>query len=302
MERFEVRFVARGDETQLLTSHTDATFIGAVIDSVEIVDRPISHVVIAPPARNGGGSRATPEDLVVTAGLLDLPSGPARFDRSWERVLVHLCGTPDPQLVQEWIDRAADVVADKAVSRVAWFEVSDASDGDGHWGELHVTGARDQAAVDDLLGDPAWIAGQPTLDQLVGRRYQLVTRPLLNRLETILRSPHPQWPAPRRLAVYGSLAPGCPNHHVLADLRGRWLVGTVRGHLRGDGWGAEMGYPGLDLDGDGDEVTVHVLDSVDLAAHWDRLDEFEGPGYQRVRVAVSTDDGDIDAQLYILSS
>ena len=187
MERFEVRFVAHGDETVLLTSHTDAVFIGAVIDAVGVLDRPISHVVIAPPS----GGRSDPGnngDLVVTAGLLDIPSGPARFDSSWERVLVHLCGTPDPQLVQEWMDQAAEVVADKALSRVAWFEVSDASDGDHHWGELHVTGARDQAAVDDLVRDPAWIAGQPMLDRLVGKRYQLITRPVLHRLEAIAAS------------------------------------------------------------------------------------------------------------------
>ena len=111
----------------------------------------------------------------------------------------------------------------------------------------------------------------------------------------------PESPAPARLAVYGSLAPGCPNHHVLADLAGRWIVGTVRGRLLEDGWGAQMGYPGLVLDEEGDAVAVHVLESADLADHWDRLDEFEGPGYRRVRVRVTTDEGDVDAQLYVLS-
>jgi hypothetical protein len=33
----------------------------------------------------------------------------------------------------------------------------------------------------------------------------------------------------RRLAVYGSLAPGRPNHHQLSDLSGRWIKGTVQG-------------------------------------------------------------------------
>jgi hypothetical protein len=57
-----------------------------------------------------------------------------------------------------------------------------------------------------------------------------------------------------RLAVYGTLGPGGPNHHILADLDGRWIDGTVRGHLREEGWGSELGYPGIVLDPDGPEV------------------------------------------------
>lgn len=34
-----------------------------------------------------------------------------------------------------------------------------------------------------------------------------------------------------RLATYGGLAPGRPNHCQLSDLPGRWLVAQVRGSL-----------------------------------------------------------------------
>ncbi|MEM9132950.1 MAG: gamma-glutamylcyclotransferase [Actinomycetota bacterium] len=108
--------------------------------------------------------------------------------------------------------------------------------------------------------------------------------------------------AQHRLAVYGTLGPGCPNHHVLADVAGRWLPGTVRGTLRTRGWGAELGFPGIVLDPSGDEVTVDLLESTDLPDHWRRLDEFEGPGYRRTAVTVSTPEGDLEASIYELAA
>ncbi|MEM9565938.1 MAG: gamma-glutamylcyclotransferase [Actinomycetota bacterium] len=107
--------------------------------------------------------------------------------------------------------------------------------------------------------------------------------------------------ASARLAVYGTLGPGGPNHHVLADLGGRWFPGTVRGHLRAEGWGSDLGYPGIELDPDGPEVAVEVLESAALPEHWDRLDAFEGPGYRRVDVAVATRDGSVVAAIYELA-
>ena len=104
-----------------------------------------------------------------------------------------------------------------------------------------------------------------------------------------------------RLAVYGSLAPGRPNHHQLRDLAGRWIEGTVRGQLRHEGWGAELGYPGLVLDPDGPTIGVQVFDSLDLAEHWARLDEFEGSGYRRMVTTVSTAEGDLRASIYVLA-
>jgi len=105
----------------------------------------------------------------------------------------------------------------------------------------------------------------------------------------------------RRLAVYGTLAPGRPNHHLLRGLSGRWIEGTVRGLLYEEGWGAEQGYPGLILDPDGPTVAVQLLDSPDLPEQWIRLDEFEGSGYRRTVTTVSTAEGDLPASIYVLA-
>jgi len=106
--------------------------------------------------------------------------------------------------------------------------------------------------------------------------------------------------ASRRLATYGSLAPGRPNHHQLAALGGVWREGHVRGRLVEAGWGAALGYPALVLDPDGVDVPVHVLESDDLPDHWARLDEHEGSDYRRVVVTVRTLEGELDASIYEL--
>jgi gamma-glutamylcyclotransferase (GGCT)/AIG2-like uncharacterized protein YtfP len=103
-----------------------------------------------------------------------------------------------------------------------------------------------------------------------------------------------------RLATYGTLAPGRPNHHQLDGLEGRWLAGHVNGRLVDAGWGAGLGYPALVLDPDGSAIRIDVFESVDLPAHWARLDAFEGPGYQRVVTTVRTTTGDVDASIYVL--
>ena len=103
-----------------------------------------------------------------------------------------------------------------------------------------------------------------------------------------------------RLATYGTLAPGRPNHHQLDGLDGYWSEGQVYGTLVDAGWGAGLGYPALILHPHGSAIDVHVFESVDLKAHWPRLDEFEGPGYQRVVTTVRTPAGDVDASIYVL--
>ena len=105
-----------------------------------------------------------------------------------------------------------------------------------------------------------------------------------------------------RLATYGSLAPGRVNHHQLAALNGQWRQGTVQGRLVEAGWGAALGFPGLILDPSGSPIDVYVFESDDLPAHWSRLDEFEGPGYQRVVTQVRTGDGERSAYIYVLAA
>jgi hypothetical protein len=53
-------------------------------------------------------------------------------------------------------------------------------------------------------------------------------------LDAIFRTSH-------TLAVYGTLAPGQPNHHVVAPLGGEWTDGLIEGDLLPEGWGATRG-------------------------------------------------------------
>ena len=61
------------------------------------------------------------------------------------------------------------------------------------------------------------------------------------------------------LAVYGTPAPGRPNHHLLAPLGGEWTDGLIEEDLIPLGWGAALGYPGFRPRAGGDAVAVKVL-------------------------------------------
>ena len=108
--------------------------------------------------------------------------------------------------------------------------------------------------------------------------------------------------AEHRLATYGTLAPGRPNHHQLSALAGRWIRGSVRGTLVDAGWGVDYGFPALVLDAAGEDVMVDVFESADLPAHWSRLDEFEGSAYLRAATTVSTADGAMETSVYVLAT
>ena len=104
-----------------------------------------------------------------------------------------------------------------------------------------------------------------------------------------------------RLFVYGTLAPGRPNAHVLAEVPGAWQPATVRGRLLAEGWGAAIGFPAIILDDRGPEVAGFLFSSTELVDHWPRLDEFEGDGYHRVLTTATSDDGrTAEAYIYAL--
>ena len=108
-----------------------------------------------------------------------------------------------------------------------------------------------------------------------------------------------------RLAVYGTLTPGQPNEHIMADIPGTWTRAIVRGTRVESGWGAAFGYPGITLDDAGD-VECLLFESAQLPQHWRRVDEFEGDGYDRVpvqiRLAEGPAAGDVtEAYIYALS-
>ena len=104
-----------------------------------------------------------------------------------------------------------------------------------------------------------------------------------------------------RVFVYGTLAPGRPYEHVLGEIGGSWEAATVTGVLRQEGWGVEMGFPGIDLDEDGDEIQGYLFSSEKLSDHWAQLDEFEGQAYERVLTTVNlADNRTVDAYIYVL--
>ena len=106
----------------------------------------------------------------------------------------------------------------------------------------------------------------------------------------------------QRLFVYGSLAPGRQNEHILAPLGGTWQAAAVRGRLRMEGWGASLGFPGLVLAPAGEEVNGQVFSSEKLANFWPELDEFEGAQYIRVPVEAALADGSsVEAHVYVLN-
>ena len=103
------------------------------------------------------------------------------------------------------------------------------------------------------------------------------------------------------LFIYGSLGPSRPNEHVMEAIGGSWQAATVRGQLREEGWGAELGFPGIRLDENGNEVDGFLFTSEKLAGHWDELDRFEGAAYERVISSVRLADGSlVQAYIYAL--
>lgn len=85
-----------------------------------------------------------------------------------------------------------------------------------------------------------------------------------------------------RLFVYGTLAPNKPNEHILKELEGTWEYSTVKGNLYKEGWGSDMGYPGIVLNDKGNNIQGLVFSSTQLNNKWDFLDNFEGKEYKRV--------------------
>ncbi|MCL9667642.1 gamma-glutamylcyclotransferase [Rosenbergiella epipactidis] len=105
------------------------------------------------------------------------------------------------------------------------------------------------------------------------------------------------------LFVYGTLGPDRPNAHIMENIGGTWIKGSVEGTLEQKGWGAEMGYPGIILDKSGNRVHGFLFSSANLASNWKILDDFEGDEYERVPVEVTTELGDqVVSSIYMLKS
>ena len=103
------------------------------------------------------------------------------------------------------------------------------------------------------------------------------------------------------LFVYGTLQPGGPNADVLSPISGTWQKATVSGRLVEAGWGAELGFPGLRLVEDAEDIKGSVLTSADLDTFWEELDDFEGAQYKRVLTTVTLESGEnLTAFVYAL--
>lgn len=108
---------------------------------------------------------------------------------------------------------------------------------------------------------------------------------------------------PNALFVYGTLAPNRPNHHIMTPIAGgEWVSAYAFGELLPNGFGASLGYPALIPADDGQKVQGFIFTSDELADHWDRLDDFEGVGYDRVIITAYLQTGEsVTAYVYALA-
>lgn len=90
----------------------------------------------------------------------------------------------------------------------------------------------------------------------------------------------------KTLAVYGTLAPGRQNYHIVEPLGGEWTDGFIEGDLQQTGWGATLGYPAFRPRVGGPTLKIRILKSSLLPEGWKDVDEFEGPEYMRILVPV----------------
>ncbi len=97
----------------------------------------------------------------------------------------------------------------------------------------------------------------------------------------------------QHLIVYGSLAPGGPNHGLISGLEGEWVDGWLTGELLERGWSAAMSYPSLRWCPEGSDIPARLFISPDLPDHWRRLDEFEGLEYRRILAPFWTGGGQV---------
>ena len=107
----------------------------------------------------------------------------------------------------------------------------------------------------------------------------------------------------QHLFVYGSLAKGKTNEHLLNNIGGTWKQASLKGNLLQKGWGAVMGFPGLILNEKGKEIHGYVFSSENLKEYWAELDAFEGAEYVRVLANVKLgNSSQLQAHVYVLRS
>ncbi len=140
-------------------------------------------------------------------------------------------------------------------------------------------------ACRDMGGDAGWLRAA-LLDELVGGGDLAVQGVDLPSLWDIV-----DWlfdyPT-NRLAIYGTLRRGEPNHKIIEHIAGEWVNGFVRGRIE-----EHYGFPFFARDDQGGMVPVEVLSSSGLAGALERIDRFEGVWYRRTLIPVYDSDGSI---------
>lgn len=100
----------------------------------------------------------------------------------------------------------------------------------------------------------------------------------------------------QKLAMYGTLRPGRPNHGILRDIDGSWATAWLNGVL------TESGLPTFSFSTKGRAVEAELLISAELAEHWSRLDDFAGSAYIRQLGLVWLEDSPQVANVYVTPS
>lgn len=104
------------------------------------------------------------------------------------------------------------------------------------------------------------------------------------------------------LIVYGSLAPGESNHHIISHIDGQWSKASIKGRIIDNGWSSRTGYPEFQRTSEEDSETVEVFAfiSEELDEHWDHIDAFERTeSYIRSKIPCVLEGGKIiDAFIY----
>lgn len=101
----------------------------------------------------------------------------------------------------------------------------------------------------------------------------------------------------KTLIIYGTLAPGKPNHHIIEHIKGKWERATIKGRLQKAGWGVDYGYLAFKHVPANEEEIINaiILFSDELPANWQMLDEFEGEEYRRIISKYELENGETGA-------
>lgn len=101
------------------------------------------------------------------------------------------------------------------------------------------------------------------------------------------------------LFVYGTLAPGEENHHIMEHMAGSWHPAVAKGEVQKQTVGDHSGYPCFNPNKVDKTVNGMLFSSTELDSIWSYLDAFEGAAYKRITIQVITESGsELTAYVY----